>query len=134
MYFLGHMGGGLWKLQRTPQPQASLEMAMPVIWEEQVIPFYRNWELNQASYYQGVFRILFIRNHQSLPSHLKTLIWSLLYGITSPGDGITICHHYCAVLPLLGTEPQTDCHHPSPERLVLLGAAFLVCDMNLSAW
>lgn len=89
MYFLGHVGGGLWKLQRTPQPQASLEMAMPVIWEEQVILFYRNWELNQASYYQGIFRILFIRNHQSLPSHLKTLSWSLLYGITSPGGGIT---------------------------------------------
>ena len=31
-----------------------------------------------------------IRNHQSLPNHLKTLIWSLLYGITSPGDGVTI--------------------------------------------
>lgn len=92
MYFLGHTGGGLWKLQRTPQSQASLEMAIPVIWEEQVISFYRHWELNQASYYQGIFRILFVRNHQSLPSHLKTLIWSLLYGITSPGDGITICH------------------------------------------
>lgn len=33
------MGGGLWKLQRTPQPQATLGMAMPVIWEEQTILF-----------------------------------------------------------------------------------------------
>lgn len=45
-----------------------------------------------------------------------------------------LCHHYRAVLPLPGTGPQTDWHDPCPERLVLLGAAFLVCDVNLSAW
>lgn len=69
-------------------PKLSLER--PWLWygKNEWYYFYRNWELNQVSYYQGICRISFIRSHQSLPTTWKHLSGAYYHGITSPGDGI----------------------------------------------